>query len=721
MSPLNRLGQAAARHARLVILIWLVATVGAVALAGRFGGTFNDRFVLPGAHSQAAIDLLEQKFPQVAGTQVTVVFRTPGGTIRDPAAAAGVTATMAAIGRQPDVIGVTDPLTTPGAVSADATIAYAAVQYDREAGKLAQPAVDRLQSAAATGRQAGLQVELGGELLDYASPLAGSAGEGVGLLVAAVILLIAFGSVMAAGLPILTAIIALTSGISLVLLLAAKVEVSTAAPTVAAMLGLGAGIDYALFISNRFREQLRSGHPVVESVGIALATSGRAVLFAGSTVVISILGLWLAEFPFLSWMATSAVIAVAVTILAAVTLLPALLGLLGQRIERWHIPRLGRTASAPRPDASVTRGWTGWTSRVVARPWPYLLASLGILLILAAPILDLRSGMPDQGSASPATTQRQAYDLLAQGFGPGINGPILLVVDLPPGDTRVLEPIAASLIADPDVAAVAPAQINAARDTAVIAIVPRSAPQAQTTVQLLNRLTDRVLPAATSGTGAQVHVGGVNALYVDLDARSASRLPLVVGAVIAVSFLLLLLAFRSIVVALTAAILNVISLGAAFGVLVAVFQWGWGVKLVGLDEALPIASIVPLFVFAILFGLSMDYEVFLLSRIREAYAAGADTKAAIVSGVGSTARVITSAALVMVAVFLSFVPVQMVDIKMIGVGLATAILVDATIVRVILLPAAMAILGRANWWIPGWLDRRLPHLALERASVARES
>ncbi|MBI3747303.1 MAG: MMPL family transporter [Chloroflexi bacterium] len=720
MSPLNRLGQAAARHARLVILIWLVATVGAVALAGEFGGTFNDRYVLPGAHSQQATDLLEEKFPQVAGTRVTVVFRAPDGTFRDPGAAAAMTATLGAIARQPDVIGVTDPLTTPGAVSVDATIAYAAVQYDKEAGQLAQPAVDRLQAAAGSGRAAGLQVEFGGELLDYASPLAGSAGEGVGLLVAAVILLIAFGSVMAAGLPILTAIVALTSGISLVVLLAAKVEVSTAAPTVAAMLGLGAGIDYALFISNRFREQLRSGHSVVESVGIALATAGRAVLFAGLTVVISILGLWLADFPFLTWMATSAVFAVAVTILAAMTLLPALLGLLGHRIERWHIPQFGRTASAATSDRSGTRGWAGWTSRVVARPWPYLLASLGILLVLAAPILDLRSGMPDQGSASPATTQRKAYDLLAQGFGAGINGPILLVVDLPPGDTRVLESIVSKVGSDPDVAAVAPAQVNAAVDTAMIAVVPKAAPQSATTVKLLDRLTVQVLPAATSGTGAQVHVGGVNALYVDVDGRSASRLPLVVGGVIAVSFLLLLLAFRSIAVAFTAAVLNILSLGAAFGVLVAVFQWGWGVKLVGLDEALPIASIVPLFVFAILFGLSMDYEVFLLSRIREAYTAGADTGAAIVSGVGLTARVITSAALVMVAVFLSFVPVDMVSIKMIGVGLATAILVDATIVRVILLPATMAILGRANWWIPGWLDRRLPHLALERADTVAE-
>lgn len=720
MSPLNRLGQAAARHARLVILIWLVATVGAVALAGRFGGTFNDRYVLPGAHSQQAIDLLEEKFPQVAGTRVTVVFRAPEGTFRDPGAAAAMTATMGAIARQPDVIGVTDPLTTPGAVSGDATIAYAAVQYDKEAGQLAQPAVDRLQAAAGSGRAAGLQVEFGGELLDYASPLAGSAGEGVGLLVAAVILLIAFGSVMAAGLPILTAIVALTSGISLVVLLAAKVEVSTAAPTVAAMLGLGAGIDYALFISNRFREQLRIGHSVVESVGIALATAGRAVLFAGLTVVISILGLWLADFPFLTWMATSAVFAVTVTILAAVTLLPALLGLLGRRIERWHIPRFGRTPSAATSDRSGARGWAGWTSRVVARPWPYLLASLGILLVLAAPILDLRSGMPDQGSASPATTQRKAYDLLAHGFGAGINGPILLVVDLPPGDPRVLDSIASNVGSDPDVAAVAPAQVNAAVDTAVIAVVPKTAPQSATTVKLLDRLTVQVLPAATSGTGAQVHVGGVNALYVDVDGRSASRLPLVVGGVIAVSFLLLLLAFRSIAVAFTAAILNILSLGAAFGVLVAVFQWGWGVKLVGLDEALPIASIVPLFVFAILFGLSMDYEVFLLSRIREAYTAGADTRSAIVLGVGSTARVITSAALVMVAVFLSFVPVEMVDIKMIGVGLATAILVDATIVRVILLPATMAILGRANWWIPGWLDRRLPHFALERADTVAE-
>ena len=720
MSALNRLGQAAARHARLVIAAWLVATVAAVALAAGFGGTFNDRFVIPGAHSQQAIDLLEARFPQVAGTEVTVVFHAERGTVRDPAAGAGIEATLAAVRSQPDVVGVTDPLAAASAasVSADGTIAFAAVQYDKQAGELAQPAVDRLQSAANLGRQAGLQVELGGELLDYASPLAGSAGEGIGVLVALLILLVAFGSAVAAGLPIVTALVALPSAIALVVLLAAKAEISTVAPTVAAMLGLGAGIDYALFVSSRFREQLRAGHPIVESVGIALATSGRAVLFAGSTVVISILGLWLADFPFLSWMGTAGAIAVAVAILAAVTLLPALLGLLGPRIERLHVPGLARKETTSRAAGSDGQGWAGWSRRVVARPWPYLLASLGILLVLAAPVLDLRSGMSDQGSASLTTTQRRAYDLLAGGFGPGVNGPILLVVELPgAGQTAVLESIATRVGADPNVAAVAPPEFNAARDTAVVTVIPRTAPQAAATTQLLNRLTDQVLPTATSGSGATAHVGGVNATYVDLDARSSSRLPLVVGAVIAVSFVLLLLAFRSIVVALTAAVLNLLSLGAAFGVVVAVFQWGWGVSLVGLDASQPIDSTVPLFVFAVLFGLSMDYEVFLLSRIREAYAAGADTRTAVVSGVGSTARVITSAALVMVAVFLSFVPVQMIHVKMIGVGLATAVLVDATIVRVVVLPATMAILGRVNWWIPSWLDRCLPHLGLEGAPV----
>ncbi len=716
MSSLNRLGQGAARHARLVLVVWLLATIGAAALAVAFGGTFNDRFVIPGAHSQQAIDLLEARFPQVAGTEVTVVFRAERGTVRDPKVAAAIEAMLAAVRTQPDVVGVTDPLATGSAagVSADGTVAFGAVQYDKQAGDLAQPAVDRLLAATGPARQAGLQTELGGELLDYASPLAGSAGEGVGLLVAALILLIAFGSAVAAGLPIVTALVALTSGISIVVLLAARVDISTVAPTVAAMLGLGVGIDYALFVSSRFREQLQAGHPVVESVGIAMATSGRAVLFAGSTVVISILGLWLADLPFLSWMGTAAAIAVAVTILASVTLLPALLGLIGPRIERLHIPRFARRAPTSREATSPSKSWAGWSRRVVARPWPYLLASVGLLLVLAAPVLDLRSGMSDQGSASPATTQRRAYDLLARGFGPGINGPILLVVDLAgPGQTAVLESIATRVGADPDVAAVAPPQLNATGDTAVITVIPRTAPQAAATTQLLNRLTDQVLPSATSGSGATAHVGGVNATYVDLDARATSRLPLVVGTVIAVSFLLLLLAFRSIVVALTAAVLNLLSLGAAFGVVVAVFQWGWGVSLVGLDASQPIDSTVPLFVFAVLFGLSMDYEVFLLSRIREAYAAGADTRSAIVSGIGSTARVITSAALVMVAVFLSFVPVQMIHVKMIGVGLATAVLVDATIVRVVVLPATMAILGRINWWIPAWLDRRLPQLGLE--------
>jgi RND superfamily putative drug exporter len=700
-------------------LLWLLAAASLAMLAAQTGGVFRDELALPGSDSQQAAEILAAKFPTAGQSAVRIVFHLPTGTVNAPPAASSIRSALDEVRRQPHVVGVDDPLSpTKALVSADGTIAFATVLFDLPAADLGEPVLDALERAVAPARAAGVQVELGGQLLDYVSPLEGSLGEAVGLLAALAILVLAFRSVVAAGVPIVSALLPLAVGMCLVVLLAARVEVSTAAPTLAAMLGLGVGIDYSLFIVTRFREELARQQNAVAAVGNALATSGRAVLFAGATVIGSILGLWLADLPFAGWLGTAAAITVGVIVLGAVTLLPALLGVLGRRIEGLKVPGLGRSAKV---DASPSIGrWGGWAQRVVRRPRPFLFVSTGLLLILAAPAMDLRMGQPDQGSESAATTQRRAYDLIARGFGPGVNGPLLIVVDLPqPGAIAVADDIAEAVAADPSVAAVAPSRPSPGLDAALVTVIPRSAPQAPETKQLVDRLRGELLPAATVGTLAQAHVTGVTATYLDLDARAQDRLPVIVAGVIGLSMALLLLAFRSVVVAITAAFLNLLSIGAAYGVVVAIFQWGWGLAFVGLDQTVPIQSFVPMFMFAVLFGLSMDYEVFLLSRIREEFAGGGDTRRAIVGGIGSTARVITSAALIMIAIFLSFVPVGIPSVKMIGVGLAVAVLIDATIVRLILLPAAMALLGGMNWWIPGWLDRLLPHLALESGSAGR--
>jgi RND superfamily putative drug exporter len=716
---LDRLGRAAARHKWRTIAIWILVVSGVAAGAIVANGSPVDVFTIPGAESQRATDLLTQRFPSQSGDLATVVFAARHGTVREPGFVAALAATQARLAKLPHVTQVIGPA-TPGLgsafVSPDARIAYAAIQYDANAARLPSDTVDRLRAAATPAAQAGLRVEFGGAVVDVFSGLTTGGTEVVGLLAAVVILLLAFGSLVAMGLPIGTALFGLAVGLSLVFLLAATTDIGTVAPTLASMIGLGVGIDYSLFIVTRYRQNLVAGMTVMDSIGLANGTAGQAVLFAGGTVVIAICGLTVAGIPYISWLGFTSAIVVLVMIAAALTLIPALLAIAGPHINRFRAPRVRRSARGhhhPSLTGGHSHGWARWAQFVSRHRWAAVLASLAILLTLAAPALSMRLGQIDDGSAPKASTQRQAYDLIGRGFGKGYNGPLVLAIALPrPGAVRGADAVAAAVARIRGVL-VAPPQLSPRRDAAVVVVVPSSAPQSAATANLVEHLRRQILPAAVKGTGATVSVGGITASYIDLGQRIQSRLPLFIGAVVGLSFFLLMIVFQSVLVPLKAAIMNLLSIGAAFGVIVAVFQWGWLKGLVGLSETTPIIAFIPMIMFAILFGLSMDYEVFLLSRIREDYVMTRDNLASVVHGLAVTARVITSAALIMISVFLSFVGTPDPSVKMAGLGLAAAVLIDATVVRLVLVPATMGLLGDANWWLPTWLGRILPRVRIE--------
>ncbi len=572
--------------------------------------------------------------------------------------------------------------------------------------------VDRLSTPSsippAPAEAAGLQVEFGGELPTVLKEESTGPAEAIGVIAALIILLLTFHSVAAMFLPLATAITGLLTGLSIVGLLSGVIDIPTMAARLGTMIGLGVGIDYALFILSRHRDQVAAGMPIAESIARTNATAGNSVVIAGSTVVVAILGLQLAGIPFVAALGYSAALVVAVAVLVAVTLMPALLGFVGGRVV--GNCRVKRN----RPAKTGHSSWVRWAHWVAHHPWRSSLSATFVLLVLALPVLDMQLGQADAGSAPADTTHRQAYDLLADGFGPGFNGPLLLAVDLgAEPDPAILDLISADLAADPGVRAVSPAQLNEAGDTALITVVPTTKPQDEATSDLVHRLRDTTLPDVTAGTDVSVLVGGPTAGFIDQSDKISGRLPWFIAAVVALSFLLLMVVFRSLLVPLKAALLNLLSIGAAYGVVVAVFQWGWGRSLIGLDEAVPIASFVPMMMFAILFGLSMDYEVFILSRIREEYQRGHSNIDSVVEGLGATAKVITAAALIMISVFLGFVISPDPTVKMMGVGLATAVAVDATIVRMILVPSTMALVGDPNWWLPRWLDRILPRIDVE--------
>ncbi len=712
---LYRVGRFSVRKRRLVTVAWVAFALLAVIGGKAAGGESSNKFSVPGVESQRALDVLQQRFPSQAGASAQVVFAARGaGTLADADVAAAVEATVAEIGAQPDVVAV-----SPLRESAVAAIGFVEVQYGRPLAEVKVPAFAALEATAKTASSSSLQVELGGELPTAATNQPPGGQEIFGLVAAVIVLLLAFGSVIAMGLPIGTAILGLTASVGLITLVSAVADINDVATVLASMIGLGVGIDYALFIVTRHRENLRLGHTVEDAAGRSIATSGSAVLFAGLTVVIAICGLAIAGIPNVTWMGLMSGMTVLVMVAISLTLLPALLGFAGRKIDKVSLPGLKQRAARQAANAAVngTResGWHRWGRHVSAHPWRYLVAGTLTLLVLAAPVLSLRLGMIDNGTKSTELTTRRAYDLLSQGFGPGFNGPLLLTAELDDGATVAsLTALTDAISADPGVQSVSPVRANADGTAAIIQVTPKTSPQNSATDDLVHRLRRDVIPAATAATpGVHVYVGGQTAVSIDLSDKISGRLPWFIAAVIGLSVVLLMMVFRSVAVPLKAALMNLLSIGAAYGVIVAVFQWGWIKDLFGLDETVPIISFLPMMMFAILFGLSMDYEVFLLSRVREEYLHRKDNTVAVIEGISATARVITSAALIMICVFASFILGDDPTIKMFGLGLAVAVLIDATIVRTVLVPATMKLLGDWNWWLPGWLDRLLPNLDVE--------
>jgi RND superfamily putative drug exporter len=797
---LYRWGHFCARHRHAALLSWIVGVILVVAVARAVGADTSDNLTLPGTDSTRATDLLERGLASEANGTNPIVITTEQGRLDHGANAKAVKATVRSLERQSEVRSAVSPLGSEGAnaLSKDGKIAYISVALRDGPGDLTEDDANGVIDAASPATDAGLEVEAGGYLGKAVSKPSTHSSEGIGLAAAVIILSFAFGTAVAMSLPITTAILGLLTGLSLIALLGHVVEVPSIAPTLGTMLGLGVGIDYALFIVTRHREGLAAGLETHEAVARACASSGSAVVFAGGTVVIALLSLLFAGIPIVTALGYSAAIVVAIAILAATTLLPALLAMLGPRIERLKVP------FAPASHGDSSGSWARWAHWVADHRWTAMIAASLVLVLLALPVLDMRLGQQDVGQLSDSTTARRAYDLITEGFGVGSNGPLLTAVHftrpahndqqqlnqvkatqkrqaqatqqqiqsqanaqaeattqqlieqgVPPDEAQAQaeqeaqaqakqqeaaaqpsakqqekldqqEAFLKSDASDPrlvhlqnriehahGVKSVSPAKVNKQGTMGVFTAIPTSSPSSEATENLVLHLRDDVVPAATTGKGMEALVGGTTASNIDLADLITDKLPQVIIIVVALSFLLLMIAFRSIVVPLTAGLMNLLSVAASYGVLTGVFEKGWGTSLIGLDHSIPIVSYVPLLMFAILFGLSMDYQVFLLTRIKEHYAETHDNRTAVVDGLASSAWLITSAALIMVSVFGSFILNGDPTVKQFGVGLAVAIAIDATIVRCVLVPAVMEIFGRANWWFPPRLDRALPQLGID--------
>ena len=712
--PLGRLADLSFRRRGVVVLTWITGLLLAIGLSTAFGGDFKADYSAPGSDSAEAQQLLEARFPGQSGDTVDVVVRADSG-VQDPAVRAEVQALLAELAEVPHVETIEDPYAQPGAISPDGETLLARARLD-VVNPVDMPIADseRMIAIAEDADRAGLDVALGGQTV-VQGEAAEIGSEALGLAAAAVILLLTFGSVVAAGLPLVVAIAGLAVSSALTGLLIALVDAPDWSTSLATMMSIGIGVDYALLMVTRFREWRAAGLDQRAATVATLDTAGRAVMVAGTTVVISMLGLFAMGLSFMRGAALVTILGVLVVMVASVTLFPALLGYLGRHVDRLRLP-LGRRRSievAVGGHVEPSRGWQAWSRLVDRHRWVAALAGVAALLALAAPYLGVRYGFPDAGNGTENMQTRRAYDLVADGFGAGMNGPLLVVAELSDGDPAALQRVTASLRATDGVVAVTEPALNQAGDTAVLTVVPVDGPQASTTEDLVTELRERTLPAATGGSGVEVHVGGVTAVSIDSTDNIAKRIPLLIGGVVLLSILLLVVAFRSIAVAVKAAVMNLLSVAAAYGVVALTLEGGWAGRLIGIDTETPLPAFVPVLMFAVLFGLSMDYEVFLVSRMREAWTRTRDNERAVLEGLASTARVITAAAAIMVAVFAAFVPSQDVVLKTIGVGMAAAIFIDATIVRLLLVPAVMHLLGRANWWLPGWLGRRLPHLHVE--------
>ena len=721
---LERLGAFSARRWWIVIIGWVVILGGLLIAHHATGGEYVNDYTVAGSDSALGKDLLSSTFPQQGGYAGQIVFHAKSGTVTTQENA--VNQSVSNVSKLPYVIKAVSPFasSSSGLVSKDGTIAYSTVSWNKNPNSLDESYLDQLNQAVAPATKAGLQVEYGAGAGQIGNASHDLTSEVIGLACALLLLLFMFGSLIAAAIPLVSAIFSVLSGLSLLGVLSSVMTFPTTAPTIATLLGLGVAVDYGLFLVARHREQLDTGMDVVTSVAKSAGTSGAAIVVAGGTVVVSILGLYVSGVAFVGALGLAAAIVVALTMLAALTLVPAFMGVAGTNVRslasRLRARREGLTAreqaaqtAAATHDRHEHSAFARWGKRVSSQPWPWAIASVLILVVLSIPLFSITLGQPDNGTNPTSESNRQAYDLISQGFGVGVNGPLVVVVKLPKESSadqqQLLSTMQQNVKSTSGVASVSPAQVNSAATTASFSVIPTTRPQATQTEQLVGQLRDVVLPKSHVTS----YVTGTTAGTVDFSERITSRIPWLILTVVAIAFVLLTLAFRSVVIAVKAAVFNLLSIGAAYGVIVAIFQWGWGASLIGLHTTLPIPAYVPMLVFAIVFGLSMDYEVFLLSRVHEAWVATGDAHRSVAIGIGSTARVITTAAAIMVVVFASFVLNVDPTVKMLAIGMAFAVLIDASLVRMILVPSVMSLLGEHAWWMPRWLEPIVPHLELE--------
>jgi putative drug exporter of the RND superfamily len=721
---LERVAGLAARRHWVFIIAWVIILGGVLAAKNAFGGEYVNNYTVSGSDSAAGLNLLNKTFPQQGGYGGQIVFHAKSGTVA--AQQSAVNQSVSNVSKLPDVIKAVSPFASSntGAVSKDGTIAYASVGWNVNPDSLDTSYLNKLNNAVAPATKAGLQVEYGAGAGEIGQKTSDSRSEIIGLACALVLLLIMFVSLMAALIPLVSAIFSVLCGLALLALLARVVTVPTTGPTIATLLGLGVAVDYGLFMVARHREQVDGGMGVLASVRRAAGTSGAAIVVAGSTVAISVLGLYIAGVGFVGALGLAAALVVVVTMICALTLVPAFMGLVKEGVRaltaRVSARKEGLSAQEQAAQTAAAThehheqsAFARWGRMVSAHPWPWGVASVAVLVVLAIPLFSITLGQPDNGTNPTSDSSRQAYDLISQGFGVGVNGPLTVVVKLPnqssSANSSLLSTMQSDVSKTAGVASVTPASVNSAGTTAVFNVIPTTRPQATQTTALVNTLRDDVLPKehATS------YVTGTTAGAVDFTSQITSRLPWLILAVVAISFLLLTTAFRSIVIATKAAILNILSIGAAYGVIVAIFEWGWAKSVIGLQSTLPIPAYVPMLVFCIVFGLSMDYEVFLLSRVHEAWLETRDAHRAVAIGIGATARVITTAAAIMVVVFASFVINPDPTVKMLAIGMAFAVLIDASLVRMCLVPSIMSLLGSHAWWMPHWMEPVVPKIQLE--------
>jgi RND superfamily putative drug exporter len=702
------------RHRLVAVVVWLLAFGGVSAAAAVTGSAYSNDYEVPGTESGAASQLLQRGFPGLGGDSDTVVWHVRSGTVRAADVEQTMTGALDKIANLPGVASVSSPYDGQGAgrVSADGHTAYATVTFAHGAADIKKSEAEAVVHTAKAAAADGLQVELGGSAVALTKSGGGHLAEIVGVVVAAAVLFLAFGSPAASALPIATALVGVGTAYAGIGLLGHAMTVADFAPMLGMLIGLGVGIDYALFIVTRHRRGLKRGLSVTEAATGAVATTGRAVVFAGATVCIALLGMLILRLSFLNGVAVAASLTVVLTVAASVTLLPALLSFIGMRaLSRRERRRLDEHGPEPELPTGFAHRWSAFVER---HPKVLGVVALAVMTLLALPTLSLHLGTSDQGNDPKSATTRQAYDLLAEGFGPGVNGPLTLVTRVDGAEDRLtLDNLDATIRTTEGVASVTPVTYDGGGDTAYFTIVPISAPQSQKTSDLVDRLRTEVLPRAETGTALDIHVGGVTASYDDFAAVIVGKLPLFVGVVIGLGCLLLLMAFRSLGIPLKAAAMNVAAVAAAFGIVVAIFQWGWGSELLGLGRAGPIEPFLPVIMVSVLFGLSMDYQVFLVSRMYEEWLETGDNRRAVRVGLAETSRVINSAAVIMISVFLAFVLSGDRVIAMFGIALACAVALDAFVLRTLLVPALMHLLGGANWWLPRWLDQRLPRISIE--------